>query len=237
MPTMRHGPGRPCRVVGRRRWAALELVTWCDRSVDSPCGEKKCPMPGHLAAVVTEPHGRDGCARRGSGPTEAVAGADARRPSVARRSRQLLHPSTVDTLAARPASPSMVDQAPVALDAQRAAACRPSGSTMFVMAVRVGRTVLPLTDTMTSPALQPGLAAGVCGRPGQCSSDPDLVVVRGTADSRAPPRSGEHEGDEEVHDRAGRGHDDPLVERLLAVGAGLVLRVDLLEVGEPGIFT
>ncbi len=44
----------------------------------------------------------------------------------------------------------------------------------------------------------------------------------------------QHEGDEEVHGRPGRGNDDALVERLVAVGPRLVLGRHLLGGGESG---
>src|SRR6202034_154926 len=60
----------------------------------------------------------------------------------------------------------------------------------------------------------------------------DLVVVRRLAEGQDQDER-QDEGDEEVHGGAGGGHDDPLVERLIAVGPRLVLPRHLLGGGEP----
>ncbi len=62
-----------------------------------------------------------------------------------------------------------------------------------------------------------------------------VVRCRGPAELHQDHRR--HEGHQEVHGRTGHGHQQPGVERLLAVGAGLVRRIDLLQVVIPGIFT
>ena len=57
------------------------------------------------------------------------------------------------------------------------------------------------------------------------------LVVVGRLPEAEDQDDGQDEGDEEVHGRAGRGHDDALVEGLLAVGPGLVLgRTSSVEV-------
>ena len=61
----------------------------------------------------------------------------------------------------------------------------------------------------------------------------DLDVVRRHPEGQHADQR-QDEGDEEVHGRAGGPDDDPLVERLLTVGARLVLGGHVFEHGEAG---
>ena len=92
-------------------------------------------------------------------------------------------------------------------------------------------TAWPSTETITSPGPQSGRPAPVPARPPTV-----LTPWMATWLSLGTPDEGEqgpqeHEGHEEVHGRAGHRHQQAGVEGLLPVGAGLVLGVDLLEVG------
>ena len=91
---------------------------------------------------------------------------------------------------------------------------------------------LPSIETMVSPAFSPASGGRRRAVPVQCSSDGDRVVVRRLPEAEDEDQR-QDEGDEEVHGRAGRGHDDPLMERLLAVGPGLVLLGHLLVEVKP----
>ncbi len=81
------------------------------------------------------------------------------------------------------------------------------------------------------PGLEAGdLRRGLRGRP--LLERLDRVVVRQMAEAEDEDQR-QDEGDDQVHDRPGGGHEDPLAERLVAVRPGLVLFGHLFHGREP----
>ena len=81
-----------------------------------------------------------------------------------------------------------------------------------------------VTGTQAGQLRRAGLSAHRVDR-----LDLELVVVRQPHEGDQCPQ--EDEGHEEVHGRPGHGHEQSFREGLLSVGAGLVGRVHLLEIG------
>ena len=91
---------------------------------------------------------------------------------------------------------------------------------------RVGEvTFLPSTETMRSPGWSPPAWAGVLAPLSTVEESSWTLTTEGVGRPMQGQRAeGEEEGDQEVHRRAGRRHDDALAEGLVAIGPRLVGR-------------